>query len=78
MPYIRPENRDAAMNNPIDAGELNYALSSIIAGYLRRTGESYQTINDCIGALEGAKLEAYRRIAVPLEDRKLKENGDVY
>lgn len=39
---------------------------------------SYADINEAIGALECAKLELYRRIAVPYENRKLAENGDVY
>jgi hypothetical protein len=39
---------------------------------------SYQTINDIVGALEGAKLEFYRRVAVPYEESKRRINGDVY
>jgi len=31
-----------------------------------------------MGALEGAKLEFYRRVVVPYEEKKMKENGDVY
>jgi len=31
-----------------------------------------------IGALEACKLEFYRRAVVPYEDKKIKENGDVY
>jgi len=38
---------------------------------------NYTGINDCIGALECAKLELYRRISW-YEDSKIKENGDVY
>lgn len=30
-----------------------------------------------VGVLECAKLEAYRRIASPHEDKKIDENGDV-
>ena len=41
-------------------------------------GNSYATINDIIGALEGAKMEFYRRVVAPYEDEKIKENGDVY
>ena len=29
-------------------------------------------------ALEGAKLEFYRRIVAPYEELKIKENGEVY
>ena len=38
----------------------------------------YARINELIGVLECAKLELYRRIAVPYEDTKIAENGDVY
>lgn len=30
------------------------------------------------GAIECAKLEFYRRVAAPYEDKKIAENGDVY
>ena len=39
---------------------------------------TYQTMNDIIGALEGAKLEFYRRVVVPYENDKIEQNGDVY
>lgn len=45
---------------------------------MQRKGLKYDTINDILGALEGSKLEFYRRIAVPYENVKLAENGDVY
>jgi len=34
-------------------------------------------MNDAIGALEGAKLELYRRVISKYEDKKIMENGDV-
>ena len=37
-----------------------------------------QNVYDVIGALEGAKMELYRRKISLYEDIKLKENGDVY
>jgi hypothetical protein len=40
-------------------------------------GENYQHFNDVLGALEGAKLELYRRRIAPYEDTKIVENGDV-
>ena len=36
------------------------------------------SLDDVLGALEGAKLEFVRRVVVPYEERKMKENGDVY
>ena len=81
MPYVKLERRvdlDYAKDYPQVAGELNYVITSACTGYLARKGLSYTTINDIIGALEGAKLEFYRRVAAPYEDNKIKENGDVY
>jgi hypothetical protein len=60
-----------------NCGELNYAITKIIRGYLQENGGRYQQINDILGALEGAKLEFYRRIVSPYEDKKIIENGDV-
>lgn len=81
MPYITEERRRALKyknNLPSSAGELNYLFTELIKSYLRLKGESYQTYNDVVGALEGSKLELYRRKVVPYEDKKITENGDVY
>lgn len=83
MPYINKLRRlnyedtpldELYMNNP---GELNYLITRICASYWS-ANNGYQGINDIVGALEGAKLEFYRRVAVPYEDTKIIENGDVY
>jgi len=80
MPYITPKDRFrlAETKTPITAGELNYTLTEAITNYAAESALSYQRINDIIGALEGAKLEFYRRVAVPYEEKKKEENGDVY
>ncbi len=87
MPYIRTERRDNIYNvargtiDPdeiLSCGDLNYAISLILSVYLANSGTQYKTINDILGALEGAKLEFYRRVAVPYEEQKIKENGDIY
>lgn len=80
MPYIPPARRKELdlKFDPKTAGELNYVITSQLTNYIFLNGESYQTFNDIIGALEGAKLELYRRLIVPYEDRKARENGDVY
>ena len=80
MPYIKPRDRlrIAADATPISAGDLNYMITGLITEYLGRKELNYQKINECIGVLECAKLELYRRIAAPYEDQKLQENGDVY
>lgn len=80
MPYIPSKERGLLQNgkSPENAGELNYLISSLLAEYTQTKGLSYQTINDVIGACEGAKAEYYRRLAVPYENTKLSLNGDVY
>ena len=80
MPCIKQERRDAIANGdaPKDAGELNFALTCIVDNYLQNKSLRYAHINEAVGALECAKLELYRRIAVPYEDEKMKESGDVY
>lgn len=78
MPYIkRDERTDATRREPQTAGQLNYAITKLCHEYLARRGLAYATLNEVVGALECAKLEMYRRIAGPYEDRKIAENGDV-
>ena len=81
MPYIKQSDRyelwnydERKVSNP---GELNYVITGVIHEYLTDNGESYQSYNDILGALEGAKLELYRRRVAPYEDKKITENGDV-
>ena len=77
MPYIKQKRREEIIF-PENCGELNFFITEILATYIVAKGESYQTYNDIMGALEGAKLEIYRRKIAPYEDKKIKENGDVY
>lgn len=85
MPYITKEDKEKWCKDDIAevagncdcAGDLNYIFTIIAHNYLERKGLRYQNINDIVGALEGAKLELYRRVAGPYEDKKIEENGDV-
>lgn len=81
MPYIKQEQRDEIHKQhymfPRNAGELNFVISRLIDWYVP-INKNYDKINEVIGVLECAKLELYRRIAAPYEDRKCQENGDVY
>ncbi len=79
MPYIKKDRREALrhVDAPETEGELNYVITLICQNYLKRKGLNYGNINAVVGALECAKLEAYRRIASPYEDKKIAENGDV-
>ena len=88
MPYITKARREAVLRGPtlrrdghmLTPGELNFLISNLLNEYWRAPGrpQNYQTINDILGALEGAKAEFYRRVAVPYENAKMAENGDVY
>lgn len=78
MPYIPEYKRSMAEDHPDSSGELNYAITTLLIRYLERNALCYATINDIVGAVEGAKLEFYRRVVAPYEESKIKQNGDVY
>lgn len=80
MPYIDAESRARLADGSLaqTPGELNYVLTQVVLEYSIRMGSTYRAYNDCLGALEGAKLEFYRRLVTPYENRKITENGDVY
>lgn len=90
MPYIKKDRRLAiatsdeggecilAEAHVQDAGELNFAITTLCLDYERFYGRSYKVFNEIIGALECAKLEMYRRMIAPYEDMKVVENGDVF
>lgn len=80
MPYIKQEERNMLDSGHMGntPGQLNYLITNICLDYLAVVGEDYASLNDVVGALECAKLEFYRRMVVPYEDRKCEENGDIY
>ncbi len=57
------------------AGVLNYSISMLLKDLYAL---KYSEVNEAVGMLECAKQEYYRRVAGPYEDKKIKENGDVY
>jgi len=80
MPYIKEGQRKELLEEgriPNNPGELNYMFTMMILHYFTANGGNYQAANDIMGALEGAKMEFYRRVVSPYEDRKIEENGDV-
>ena len=85
MPYIPEERRRefdkfhvSKLAQEIEnCGELNYVITHIILDYVFFHGEKYQSYNDILGALDGARLELYRRHIASYEDKKIAENGDV-
>jgi hypothetical protein len=83
MPYIKQTRRPAldtaiaplrALLKDAPVGDLNYAITKL----LTPENLDYYEIMTVVGTLECVKLEFYRRAAVPYEDTKARENGDVY
>jgi hypothetical protein len=62
----------------ITPGDVNYIITRIIWQYVRAYGLSYGVLNDVVGILECAKAEFQRRVVAPYENKKIRENGDVY
>lgn len=81
MPYIPParkkeiDNHDAA---PANAGDLTYVIQQALNRYLQVHGLRYQQIAEVLGAIEGAKLDFIERVVKPYEQKKLRDNGDVW
>ena len=84
MPYITKQERQyydvplEILKSIKTPGQLNYIFTMLAIAYLNNNTECYQSYNDILGALEGCKLELYRRKTAPYEDKKIKENSDVY
>jgi len=77
MPYVKPEERGVIYAQT--PGQLNYQITTLVDRYIKNKGGiSYSNINEVVGVIECVKLELYRRIASPYEDKKIQENGDVY
>jgi hypothetical protein len=80
MPYIKQTERDV-LEQPDrlikTVGQLNYSITAQVHHFIEQYGKSYGTINAAIGVLECAKLELYRMIAAPYEDKKRLANGPV-
>ena len=88
MPYITKESRQELDDTLITLsnilkqskaveGDLNYSISFILNEILLSEC-NYATLNKLVGSLECCKIEVYRRVAAPYEDKKKAINGDVY
>ena len=85
MPYIKQEDRlrfqlltrQIKETEITNAGELNYLITKLITHYIQSNGTKYQVMNDIMGALSGADKEFYRKVIVPYEEEKEKENGGI-
>lgn len=81
MPYIEPHRRVILNNhddNPQTIGEMNYLITRQIQFWLKGRKESYTNYNEVMGMLECIKQEFWSRAVRPYEEKKKKENGDVY
>lgn len=81
MPYITQNAREILDKHHSSArtvGELNYQITRLVDSFISQAGLSYTNINNVVGVLECAKLELYRRVAVPYEEKKRSESGEVY
>ena len=84
MPYIKQDRRgvfDGALaecaREVESEGELNYCIYKLSCLLIERIGHSYDTLSMCSSAMEHAKLEWYRKMLVPYEEKKISENGDI-
>lgn len=82
MPYITKERAKQidSGQKPTTEGDLNYVLSSTVAGYLRRKygdSPSYAERAECHESLNAAADEYYRRVMAPYEDKKLSDDANV-
>lgn len=79
MPYITPNQREALKTRqPLNAGELNYAMCMCAVEYVKAKGLSYQTISDVLGAFHGGCAEFYRCVVIDFEQSKRESNGDIW
>lgn len=58
------------------AGKLNYAVTRLVLNLMGPV--RYWKIALYCGVLSNIASEFYRKLAVPYEDKKIAENGDVY
>ncbi len=85
MPYISQPDRvrfdpviDGLDYTKVTVGDLNYVFSRMLDRTLQAQGLNYTNANALVGMVECCKLEFYRRVLGPYEDKKIEANGDVY
>lgn len=72
-PIIRPLMEKAA---DLTKGEINYIITRLIARKYHLSG--YAEISEGASVLQDVRDEWVRRVIAPYEDKKCKENGDVF
>lgn len=80
MPYITEHRKNNLLPHAKveTVGELNYMFTIMAIKYLEDRELSYENLNAIMGAFDSAAKEFYRRVVVPYEEKKMRENGDVY
>lgn len=82
MPYITKDEKTNFRDpyrEPETVGQLTYVLTRAALQFKAKHGRlKFVTIALVMGAFFCAALEFYRRVAVPYENAKMAENGDVY
>jgi len=80
MPYIDPDSRPkiaTTIPTGLSQGDVTFIVVDIMDQWLGSV-LSYDRICAAIGILECSKLEIYRKLAGPYEDRKEIANGTVF
>ena len=85
MPYIKEEGReefqfciDQLAERTETVGQLNYVITKLCDKFVITQGVCYNSYNAVLGVLTAVTLELYRRRVSGYEDKKMRENGDVY
>ena len=83
MPYIKDIEVRARLDKIVLSLELIIAFKGLTVNLnyflfklAKRNCKSYSDYQKFLGELEACKLEIYRRLAAPYDDKKIKENGD--
>jgi len=58
-------------------GHHNYIMYTLAIKLADELGIRYHTLQDIIGTFECCKLELYRKIIAPYEEKAIEKNGDV-
>jgi hypothetical protein len=84
MPYIKQKDRpqfkeglESLIENMETPGDLNYLYTKLAHAYKDKKGICYETLNAISGVFSCADKEFYRKVVVPYEEKKIKENGDI-
>ena len=57
---------------------MNYAMTRLVVHLLLPGNPDYMSLERAVGVLDCVKMELYRKVAAPYEDKKEAENGEVH